>query len=91
MIESKNAVIINSIDGFISCTLNYILTLIVTAIVVYVLNKVSYCKIILLGKLTKKIGIPKRLNLNNNNLINRAKNAFSNSISKVKKFFKVSS
>ncbi len=46
---------------------------------------------LLLGKLSKKIGIPKRLNLNNNNLINRAKNAFSNSISKVKKFFKVSS
>lgn len=52
MIESKNAVMVNSIDGFIICALNYILTLIITVIAVYILNKVSYCKIILLGKLT---------------------------------------
>lgn len=50
MIVNENLVVANSIDAFIICALNYILTLIVTTIAVYAINKVNYGKMILLGK-----------------------------------------
>lgn len=50
MIENKNAIMVNSIDAFVFCTLNYILTLIVTTIAVYAINRVNYGKKIFFGK-----------------------------------------